>query len=70
MQYARCYGSGDKSKVLICDSSKFSSSSAFKLFSIREVDYIITDAKLTCDSSDEFEVVVFKENEAYLYKKK
>ena len=57
-----------KTKVFMCDSSKFGTTSAFKLFALTKVDYIITDAPLVDKVLQNFPVTLEKDFPACLYK--
>ena len=57
-----------KVKVFMCDSSKFGTTSAFKLFPITKINYIITDAQLPEKILNNFSLTLEQDNPAYLYK--
>ena len=57
-----------KVKAFMCDSSKFSTTSAFKLFPVSKVDYIITDAPLNEKLFAIFTLNLVSDSPAYLYK--
>ena len=57
-----------KVKVFMCDSTKFSTTSAFKLFSLSKVDYIVSDAPLSEKIMSSFSPILVKTSPAYLYK--
>ena len=57
-----------KTKVFMCDSSKFRTTSAFKLFALSKVDYVITDTPLSEKILQSFSLTLEQETPAYLYK--
>ena len=57
-----------KIKVFMCDSSKFSSTSAFKLFPISKVDYVVSDAPLNEKITSSFALITEATSPAYLYR--
>jgi DeoR/GlpR family transcriptional regulator of sugar metabolism len=57
-----------KVKVFMCDSTKFSSTSAFKLFSLSKVDYVVCDKPLSDKIIGAFSPILVKSSPAYLYK--
>ena len=57
-----------KVKVFMCDSSKFSTTSAFKLFPISKVNYIITDAPLSEKIVESFSLTFERNESACLYR--
>lgn len=57
-----------KVKVFMCDSTKFSSTSAFKLFSLSKVDYVVCDSPLSDKILTSFSLNLVADNPAYLYK--
>lgn len=57
-----------KVKVFMCDSSKFGTTSAFKLFSISKVDYVITDTTLPERVVSSYPMILEKESPACLYR--
>ena len=57
-----------KVKVFMCDSSKFSTTSAFKLFSLSKVDYIVCDTPLTDKILSLINLKLVESSPAYLYK--
>ena len=57
-----------KVKVFMCDSTKFSSTSAFKLFSLSKVDYVVCDTPLSDKIIGAFSPILVKSSPAYLYK--
>jgi DeoR/GlpR family transcriptional regulator of sugar metabolism len=54
-------------RVLLCDSSKLSKSSTFKLFSLSSVEFIITDNKLPDGLISGFDLQELTSSPAYLY---
>ena len=60
---------GAKTSVFLCDSSKFNRSSAFKEFSLSEIDYVITDQPLSASIVKDNALTLIESNEAYMYKK-
>ena len=56
-----------KKRVLLCDSSKLSKTSTFKLFDLSEVDFIITDKKLPDNLISRFSLVEITLSPAFLY---
>ena len=57
-----------KTKVFMCDSAKFATTSAFKLFPIYDMDYIVTDKPLAENIAKELVLVSDEDAPAYLYK--
>ena len=57
-----------KTKVFMCDSTKFATTSAFKLFPISKVDYVVCDAPLSDKILSSFSLALVDSTEAYLYK--
>jgi hypothetical protein len=57
-----------KVKVFMCDSTKFSSTSAFKLFSLSKVDYVVCDSPLSDKILTSFSLNLVADDPAYLYK--
>ena len=57
-----------KTKVFMCDSSKFGTTSAFKLFSLTKVNYIVTDAPLPEKILNNFSLTLEQNAPAFLYK--
>ena len=57
-----------KTKVFMCDSTKFATTSAFKLFPISKVDYVVCDAPLSDKILASFSLTLVDSTEAYLYK--
>ena len=57
-----------KIKVFVCDSTKFSTTSAFKLFPLSKVDYVVTDAPLSERIMAAFSPIVIETSPAYIYK--
>lgn len=58
-----------KKRVLLCDSSKFDTSSTFKLFSLDKVDFLITDKVLPKKILQDFGLKAVETSPAYLYSK-
>ena len=56
-----------KVKVFMCDSTKFSSTSAFKLFSVSKVDYVVSDSPLSDSILSSSSLKLVKSSPAYLY---
>ena len=54
-------------KVLLCDSSKFNKSSAFTLFPLDELSYIVTDAPLSHELIKTYKLKLIKSEFAYMY---
>ena len=55
--------------VFLCDITKFGKSSAFRAFSLRDVDYLVTDAPLSDSLLSENRFALFKsEGQALMYK--
>ena len=57
-----------KVKVFMCDSTKFDTTSAFKLFPITKINYIVTDAPLPEKILNNFSLILEQDSPAYLYK--
>ena len=57
-----------KTKVFMCDSSKFSTTSAFKLFPVSKVDYVITDSPLPETVVTAFPMFLEDNSHACLYR--
>ena len=55
-------------KVFMCDSSKVGKSSAFELFRLSSVDYVISDAPLPSVLVEGYEMTIECREPAYLYK--
>jgi len=53
--------------VLMCDSTKFGTTSAFRLFPISSVDYLITDSLLPSSITDRYDLTLLRSAPAYLY---
>lgn len=56
-----------KTTVFMCDCSKFGKKSAFKLFSISRLDYVVTDKRLSDDIVDRFALKLLVSAPACLY---
>ena len=50
-----------KSSVFLCDSTKFGKSSAFRVFSLSDTDYVITDAPLSQKLIDAYSLSLLRE---------
>ena len=57
-----------KTKVFLCDSSKFDKQSAFRFGNVSEVDYIVTDQPVSEELSRKMTLVSSSEDSAFLYK--
>jgi len=53
--------------VLLCDSSKIGTASTFKLFSLSEIDFFITDSKAPDEMIEKFGLRELSSSPAYLY---
>jgi len=63
--------SGARKSVFLCDSTKFNKSSAFRAFSLSDVDYIVTDAPLSEELISRHGLSLVKsENGAFMYGQK
>jgi DeoR family fructose operon transcriptional repressor len=56
-----------KKTVLLCDSSKFGTTSTFKLFPISHIDFLVTDKELPKSIQNSFELTELSSAPAYLY---
>ena len=62
---------GSKTSVFLFDSTKFSKSSAFRLFSLSEIDYIVTDFYLPQQIETDYNFKLKESSDgAYMYQKK
>ena len=55
-------------KVLLCDSSKLGTSSAFKLFDVTSVDYLVTDTRLDGALLDKLSLYSSFGEDTFIYK--
>ena len=56
-----------KKRVLLCDSSKFGTSSTFKLFSLSDIEFIITDKPISNEILKKFNFELLSVASAYTY---
>lgn len=56
-----------KKRVLLCDSSKLGTSSTFKLFSLSNIEFLITDKALPDEILKKFDLKLLTSTPAYLY---
>lgn len=54
--------------VLMCDSSKIGTRSTFKLFTLANIDYVITDKKLSSELIEKYFLTLISSDPAYIYK--
>lgn len=62
-----CMAKMARTKVFLCDQTKFQKTSAFNLFPLSEVDYIITDAPLPDDILKKYALECVSDDGAFMY---
>lgn len=61
---------GAKHTVFLCDSTKIGKTSAFRAFSLSDIDYVVTDSSLPYDMIKKHDLSLVKsENDTFMYKK-
>ena len=58
-----------RTKVFLCDAGKFNSTSGFKVCSLKEIDYIVTDSPISEEILNMYNFTVTKSTDAFIYKK-
>ena len=64
-----CIAEMTKTKVFLCDQTKFNKESAFNLFSLSDIDYAITGAPLPNELLKMHKLELVSFDEAFMYKK-
>ena len=65
-----CMAKMAKTKVFLCDETKFQKTSAFNLFTLSDIDYVVTGAPLPNEILNKHDLELICEDGAFMYKNK
>ena len=65
-----CMAKMAKTKVFLCDETKFQKTSAFNLFTLSDIDYVVTGAPLPNEIINKHNLELICEDGAFMYKNK
>jgi DeoR family glycerol-3-phosphate regulon repressor len=64
-----CMAKMAKTKVFLCDETKFQKTSAFNLFTLSDIDYVVTGAPLPDAIVKKHGLQIVSDDEAFMYKR-